>query len=121
MKRLLSLVILGLAACSRSGDGKFAAADAALEVSGTELEGSGLCAAVAQIPKDCPPDIAWRNHGQYVACVSKNLEARIVAGDLSEEQKATLMPVAAQSDVGKPNGEGASSPEFAAALGAVCP
>ncbi len=121
MNRLLLFFVLLSAGCAHNGDEKYAAADAALEVSGTELEGSGLCATIAQIPKDCPADISWRNHGQYVSCVSKNLEARIVAGDLTEDQKSVLMPVAAQSEIGKKGAVVTASPDFAAALGAACP
>ncbi len=74
----------------------------ALAESGTDLQGSGACAALAQIDQDCPADLAWDNHGQYVSCVAKYSSARVAAGDLSEEQRQALITAAAQSDIGKP-------------------
>jgi hypothetical protein len=89
-------------ACSGVGDERYAAADAALETAGEDLEGEGPCAAVAEVPSDCPTDIEWRNHGQYVSCVAKYFAARLQAGDISEDDHAALVEIAALSDVGMP-------------------
>ncbi len=74
----------------------------ALQESGMHLQGSGACPALAQIDLDCPADLAWDNHGQYVSCVAKYTAARVTAGDLSEEQRQSLIVLAAQSSIGKP-------------------
>ena len=110
------------AACSAAADDAYAQADQALEESGTELDGSGPCATVAQLPRDCPADITWRNHGQYVSCVAKNLSARVAVGDVTEEQKSALVAMAAQSDVGHKHRSGpAPAPDFQAPMAAECP
>jgi hypothetical protein len=115
------------AGCSSAApdDERYAEADQALAASGTELEGSGHCATVAQVPQDCPADITWRNHGQYVSCVAKNLSARVAAGDITEDEKSALVVVAAQSDVGHhahpAQDADAGEPDFKGAITDECP
>jgi len=49
----------------------------------------------------CDPSRAWRNHGKFVSCVSREVEQLIAAGLLSMEQGLELVAAAAQSDVGR--------------------
>jgi hypothetical protein len=92
-----------VAGCAGVAEGeRYAVADEALATSGQDLTGSGPCAAVDQAAADCPVDIEWRNHGQYVSCVAKYFAARVHAGDIGEDDRAALVEMAAQSDVGMP-------------------
>ena len=56
----------------------------------------------------CSPCTAWRNHGEYVRCVSHAVDELVGAGQISEEVGDALVGSAARSDVGKP---GAAVPE----------
>jgi hypothetical protein len=105
---VLGGVMLAIAGCSVSNGENLARADKALAKSGTELHGDDDCAAARQVPEDCPVDIEWRNHGQFVSCVAKHAEARLAAGHITAEEKDALVSIAAQSDVGKKHGPGAS-------------
>ena len=44
---------------------------------------------------------AWKNHGQYVSCVAKAAEAALTSGQITEDEKDSLVEAAAQSDCGK--------------------
>ncbi len=50
----------------------------------------------------CDPTIVWRNHGQFVRCVSHECEDLVEAGELTEAECDVLVSRAAQSEVGKP-------------------
>jgi hypothetical protein len=50
---------------------------------------------------DCDPCSDWRNHGQYVRCVSHEVNDLVGQGYLTEEEGDVLVTSAAQSDIGK--------------------
>jgi hypothetical protein len=118
-------LMLAIAGCSVSTGEDLARADEALAKAGTDLHGDDDCAAARQAPEDCPVDIEWRNHGQFVSCVAKHAEARLAAGHITAEEKDALVSVAAQSDVGKKHRESSEAedegePDFGAAVSAEC-
>jgi YVTN family beta-propeller protein len=43
----------------------------------------------------------WKNHGEYVSCVTQAVEDPAVAGLITEEEKGDIVSDAAQSDCGK--------------------
>jgi len=43
----------------------------------------------------------WKNHGQYVSCVAKNVESFLASGLITEDQKDAIVQAAAQSGCGK--------------------
>jgi hypothetical protein len=49
----------------------------------------------------CDPNAAWKNHGQYVRCVTHETDALIEAGVITQEEGDELISSAAQSDIGK--------------------
>lgn len=49
----------------------------------------------------CDPNLAWKNHGQYVRCVAHDAEALVDQGWLSQDEGDALVSSAAQSSVGK--------------------
>mgnify|MGYP001595788035 CR=1 FL=1 len=49
----------------------------------------------------CDPCGAWRNHGEYVRCVSHEVEALVAASVITQDEGDALVSSAARSDVGK--------------------
>ena len=49
----------------------------------------------------CDPNAAWNNHGEYVRCVSHEVEALVAQGVLTQEEGDALVQSAAQSDIGR--------------------
>jgi hypothetical protein len=49
----------------------------------------------------CDPGAAWRNHGQYVSCVAREVSSLVASGQLSQETGQELIQEAARRDVGK--------------------
>jgi hypothetical protein len=43
-----------------------------------------------------------RNHGDFVSCTAKHLDAMVLAGKITSAEKDTLQSIAARSSVGKP-------------------
>jgi len=58
-----------------------------------------------QIPAfiDCDPCFPWKNHGEYIRCVSHGVEEMVYNGDISKEEGHVLVSTAAKSDIGKKN------------------
>jgi hypothetical protein len=50
----------------------------------------------------CDPGAGWKNHGQYVSCVAREVSSLVASGLLSQDAGQELIREAAQSDVGKP-------------------
>ena len=44
---------------------------------------------------------AWKNHGQYISCVAKAADAALQNGQITEDQKDSIVEEAAQSSCGK--------------------
>ncbi len=49
----------------------------------------------------CDPSSTWKNHGQFVQCVSREIKTLLRQGVLSGKEGAALISNAAQSDIGK--------------------
>lgn len=49
----------------------------------------------------CDPDALWRNHGQFVNCVDKEVNVLFGLGVLTQEEGDAIINSAGQSDVGK--------------------
>jgi hypothetical protein len=108
MKLRASYILLGATAAiwtACGGQSEPTAGQLALASAGSHLDGSGPCATLAQLDSVCPADLDWDNHGQYVSCVARYLDARVAAGDIDEEQKGALVSEAAHSSVGKKGGK----------------
>ena len=58
-----------------------------------------------QIPAfiDCDPCFSWKNHCEYIQCVSQNVRVMVSNGDLTKEEGHVLVSSAARSDIGKKN------------------
>lgn len=50
---------------------------------------------------ECDPCLDWKNHGQYVRCVSHKVEALVDSALITEEQGDTLVSSSAETDIGK--------------------
>jgi hypothetical protein len=48
-----------------------------------------------------PVDFDWKNHGQYVRCVSHEAERLVLEGALTQEEADLMVSAAAESEVGK--------------------
>lgn len=49
----------------------------------------------------CGPGVKWRNHGQYVAAMTKAVYACLKAGYITREEAGDIIAAAARSDCGK--------------------
>lgn len=49
----------------------------------------------------CPPDASWKNHGQYVRCVSFRVADLTALGEITEDEADAIVSAAARSGVGK--------------------
>jgi hypothetical protein len=58
-----------------------------------------------QVGDTCPAvrtdGTAWKNHGQYVRCVSQEADFLVLTGVITTDQADAIVTAAAQSDVGK--------------------
>ena len=59
-----------------------------------------------RVDESCEPEAPWKNHGEYVRCVSHRVEELIEDGTIIEEEGDEIVSIAAKSDVGKKNGSG---------------
>ena len=50
----------------------------------------------------CPPTFAWRNHGDYVSCVSHEANRLEHVGTISPPEHGDLVKTASNSNIGKP-------------------
>ncbi|MDD9891335.1 MAG: thrombospondin type 3 repeat-containing protein [Gammaproteobacteria bacterium] len=61
------------------------------------------CTGLDVVETACDADGDWKNHGQFVSCVSNAVDAAVDGGLLTEEEGEAIVSAAAQSDVGKKN------------------
>jgi hypothetical protein len=90
-------------ACDIDDDGDFVldsddlcpgtAPDAQIDVDG--------CASDQRQEKNCPSDAEWRNHGQYVSCVSHEADDQVDIGLITRQEANAMVSSAARSDIGK--------------------
>ena len=66
------------------------------------------CSGAQSVDLECPCDPGapgWKNHGQYVSCVSHAAEDQLEAGLITEEEMDQIVSERAQSDCGKKKGK----------------
>jgi hypothetical protein len=56
---------------------------------------------VACPPDPCPCDADWKNHGEYVSCVAHYTTDLVQAGQLTHQERASIVSAAGQSSCGK--------------------
>ena len=61
------------------------------------------------VDESCEPEEAWKNHGEYVRCVSHRVEELIEDDIITEDEGDEIVSTAAQSNVGKKNRSGKKS------------
>jgi len=76
-------------------------ANTAVKPSAQELPGNAVDENCDGSLGDCDPSAAWRNHGEFVRCVTAECEQLVAAGVLSEAECDVLVSQAGQSAVGK--------------------
>lgn len=65
-----------------------------------QTDGAG-CSSPQLFELHCPSTGEYRNHGQYVSCVSDEAERQLDEGMLNNSEKGAIVSSAAKSDVGK--------------------
>jgi hypothetical protein len=55
----------------------------------------------AEIDDICPCDWSWKNHGEYVRCVSETASRFVEAGFITQAEQRAAIKDAAHSDCGK--------------------
>jgi hypothetical protein len=65
-----------------------------------QIDGDG-CASDQRQEKNCPSDAEWRNHGQYVSCVSHEADEQVEIGLITRQEASGMVSSAARSDIGK--------------------
>lgn len=53
------------------------------------------------IAQTCPANVAWKNHGAYVSCVSRGADRLLAQGAISKAERDALVSAAAESAIGK--------------------
>jgi hypothetical protein len=66
---------------------------------GASVFGLG-CSFAQLIEPVCPCEFDWKNHGDYVSCVSKTADLLLGQGVISEEEKDAIVSIAAESKCG---------------------
>ena len=91
-------------ACDLDDDGD-AVLDAQDSCAGTAAGALVLlngCSSPQAIERACPRDVPYRNHGQYVQCVSHEAGQQFSAGFITPAEKDAIVSTAATSGIGKP-------------------
>ncbi|MFC1681011.1 thrombospondin type 3 repeat-containing protein [Pseudomonadota bacterium] len=83
------------------GDGLDNSVDSCNATGLGELIDNNGCSGSQRFDLNCPTDAEWRNHGQYVSCVSHEAADQVDIGLITESEKDVAVSAAAQSDVGK--------------------
>ncbi len=60
------------------------------------------CSSAQLFETRCPAGGDYKNHGQYVSCVSNEAERQVLNGLLNTTDKGAIVSSAAQSEIGKP-------------------
>jgi hypothetical protein len=68
-----------------------------------DMEGAEhlACLYLQLIEPVCPCEIAWKNHGNYVSCVSQTAKRLQAAGVITSAEKEAIVTIAAESACGK--------------------
>jgi hypothetical protein len=67
---------------------------------GAAILGDG-CSSSQHLALQCPTNVTYRNHGQYVQCVAHEAEMQVVAGLITVQEKDAMVASAAKSQVGQ--------------------
>ena len=79
-----------------------------LTQTGVAVDTNG-CSAQQRLEIQCPEDGDYRDHGEFVSCVSQEVELLVGLGLITEEEGDQIISAAAQSDIGMPTGSGGSN------------
>jgi len=92
-------------ACDTSGDtdedGVADEDDACPNTEGDAATDSVGCSSKQLLEVACPQSKAWKNHGQYVSCVTKEAKRQADSGLITNTQKGAIVSEAANSSVGQ--------------------
>jgi hypothetical protein len=69
----------------------------------TEIPGNGVDEDCDGFSGACDPNAEWRNHGQYVRCVIREVRPLFRQGLITRREAVTAITDAAKSDIGKKN------------------
>lgn len=83
------------------GDGVSDDNDACGGTAGGAVVDARGCSGVQLVENQCSPSSLYRNHGQYVSCVSHAAEGALRNGLLTEREKDAIVSTAAKSGIGK--------------------
>ncbi len=64
-------------------------------------EGQTINSDGCSVNQICSPEMNWKNHGQYVSCVTHLSKEFLLQGLIAQDDRKTLITEAAQSDIGK--------------------
>lgn len=117
---IFSLSSFLLVGCNAGSDTR-SRGQLAVEEAGSSLQGTGLCATLRQLEEDCPYDLDWDNHGQYVSCVAKYFAAREEQDDASDDDYGEFVSEAARSPIGMPKAALERGPHGQGGAGGAAP
>ena len=94
---------------SDEGASNAAVLRAVLRETCVDVDADGICDEVdacigdevACPPDPCPCDADWKNHGEYVSCVTHYTTDLVQAGQLTHQERASIVSAAGQNSCGK--------------------
>ena len=88
------------------GDGVFNAFDNCDATPLDKLSDEQGCDSAQRLGANCPASGSYKNHGQYVSCVSNETDEQVSLGLITSAEAEAIVAEAAHSNVGKSKGKG---------------